>query len=79
MVLVEAAIPELSQIAAVYTIKGYRGRGLAKGVVSSICKDQLLDKPRVTLTVKTDNVPAFRVYRALGFRRWTDYRMSRFA
>ena len=79
MVAVEAVIPELSQIAAVYTTKGYRGRGLAKGVVSAICEDQLLSRPRVTLTVKTDNAPALCVYRALGFRRWTDYRMSRFA
>jgi uncharacterized protein len=78
MVAVEASIPELTQIGAVYTQKAYRGNGLAKGVVSALCQEQLALKERVTLTVRTDNQPALAAYAALGFQRWDDYRMARF-
>jgi hypothetical protein len=33
MVAVEAALPQLTHIGAVYTVGAYRNRGLAKGVV----------------------------------------------
>ncbi len=75
---VEATIPKLSQIGAVYTRKGYRNRGLARGVVSALCEEELHCKERVTLTVKVDNEPALKAYGDLGFRHLHDYRMCRF-
>ncbi|MCD6519499.1 MAG: GNAT family N-acetyltransferase [Anaerolineae bacterium] len=77
MVAVEAELPELAHVGAVYTREGYRGRGFAKGVVTAICEELLARKPRVTLTVRVDNEIAYHVYQVLGFRRWTDYRMTR--
>ncbi|MFO7917797.1 MAG: GNAT family N-acetyltransferase [Anaerolineae bacterium] len=79
MAAIEATIPELSQIGAVYTRKGYRNRGLARGVVSALCEEELCHKERVTLTVKVDNEPALKAYGDLGFRHLADYRMGRFA
>lgn len=78
MAAVEAAIPGLSQIGAVYTRKGYRNMGLARGVVSALCEEELRRKERVTLTVKVDNEPALKAYADLGFRHLYDYRMCRF-
>jgi predicted GNAT family acetyltransferase len=77
MVAVEASIPQLTHIGAVYTHRDFRGRGLAKGVVTAICQQHLRLKERVTLNVRVDNEIANRVYRALGFRVWGDYRMCR--
>lgn len=78
MVSTEASLPQLIQIGAVYTASAYRNQGLARGVVSAICDAGLQRAPRVALTVKIDNTPALRVYRALGFQYWLDYRMTRF-
>lgn len=77
MVAVEASIRRLTHIGAVYTHRDYRGRGLAKGVVTAICREHLRLKERVTLNVRVDNEAANRAYRALGFRVWGDYRMCR--
>lgn len=79
MVAVEASLPQLTHIGAVYTRHDYRNRGLAKGVVTAICQEHLRHKERVTLNVRIDNAPANRAYRALGFRVWGDYRMCRLA
>ena len=78
-VSVEADIPELTHIGAVYTRAAYRGRGLAKAVVSAICREALGRRRRVTLTVRWDNAPARRAYEALGFQPWDEYRMCRLA
>ena len=78
MVAVEARIPQVSQIAAVFTRRGFRSRGLAKGVVSAICEEELATAPLVALTVRKDNLPALKAYADLGFRPYTDYRMSNF-
>ncbi len=74
---VEADIPELTHIAAVYTRPACRGRGLARAVVSAICQEALRAKPRATLTVRADNVPAWRAYRSIGFAPWDEYRVCR--
>jgi len=79
MVAVEATLPQLTHIGAVYTERGYRGQGLAKGVVTAICQEHLRTKARVTLNVRVDNEAAIRAYRALGFRVAGDYRMCRLA
>ena len=78
MVAVEARLDALCQIGAVYTEKDLRGRGLARAVVSAACRDLLRTATRVILTVRKDNAPALRAYRALGFVAWEDYRMARF-
>jgi RimJ/RimL family protein N-acetyltransferase len=77
MVAVEAALPQLVQVGAVYTVRPYRNQGLARGVVSAICQEALANAPRVALTVRVDNEPALRVYRDLGFAHLLDYRMTR--
>ncbi len=79
MVSVEADIPELVHIGAVYTRPAYRGRGLAKAVVTAICREALRRRPRVTLTVSPANAPAWRAYEALGFYPWDEYRLCRLA
>ncbi|MFP3896925.1 MAG: GNAT family N-acetyltransferase [Anaerolineales bacterium] len=78
MAAVEATIPQLSQIGAVYTRREYRNMGLARGVVSGLCEEELCHKERVTLTVGVDNEPALKAYADLGFRHLDDYRMGRF-
>jgi predicted GNAT family acetyltransferase len=77
MVAVEAEVPELTQVGAVYTREAHRGRGLAKAVVSAACREALERRPLVTLTVREGNIPALRAYRALGFQPWIPYRMCR--
>ena len=79
MVSVEADIPELTHIGAVYTRPAYRGRGLAKAVVTAICQEAFRRRPRVSLTVSPANTPAWRAYERLGFRPWDEYRMCRLA
>lgn len=82
MAATEARIPEVTQIGAVYTRARYRGMGLARGVVSALCEAELCTAHavrRVTLNVHPGNAPARRVYDALGFRYWDQYRMCRFA
>ena len=77
MAAVEASIPQLTHIGAVYTLRNYRRQGLAKGVVTALCQEHLRLKERVTLNVRVDNEAANRAYRALGFRVRGDYRMCR--
>lgn len=79
MVAVESLLAQLAHIGAVYTVPRYRGQGLAKGAVAALCQELLRTHPRVTLTVRTDNLPAQRAYAALGFQAVGDYRMARFA
>jgi len=75
---VEADIPELTHIAAVFTRKEWRGRGLARAVVSAMCVEALHTKPRATLLVRPDNAPAWRAYRSIGFSPWDEYRICQF-
>ena len=77
MAAVEARIPSLVQIGAVFTKKHYRGKGYAKGVVSALCEELLAVQPAVSLTVRIGNQPAIQAYASLGFRRTGSYRMAR--
>ncbi|MBN1399251.1 MAG: GNAT family N-acetyltransferase [Anaerolineae bacterium] len=77
MVATEADIPQVTQLGAVYTVPSYRGRGLAKAVVSALCQEKLQIRPQVVLDVRMDNAPARHAYDALGFQHWDDYRMCR--
>ena len=79
MVAVEAKIPALAQIGAVYTMPDYRAQGLARGVITAIARELLVDHPEVSLMVRRDNTPALRAYGALGFAPCGAYRMVRLA
>ncbi|MBC7235573.1 MAG: GNAT family N-acetyltransferase [Chloroflexi bacterium] len=79
MAAVEAAIPEVVQVGAVYTVPEHRGQGLARAVVSALCLEQLQQIPQVSLVVRNDNLPAWRAYAALGFHPHHSYRMSQLA
>ena len=82
MAATEAETPDLAQIGAVYTRRGYRTRGLARAVVSALSADHLdakraQPKRRAMLTVRRDNTPALRAYASIGFAHWEDYRMTK--
>ena len=77
MAAVEAAIPEVSQIGAVYTVPEERGQGLARATVSALALDRLAHTPEVSLVVSVENIPAQRAYVALGFGYSHGYRMTR--
>ncbi|NLD43246.1 MAG: GNAT family N-acetyltransferase [Chloroflexi bacterium] len=76
-VAIEADIPELTHIGAVYTRRAWRGRGLATAAVAALSAEELRRKERVTLTVRPSNTPAWRAYHAVGFRPCGEYRISR--
>lgn len=50
-----------------------RGQGLAGAVVAALCRRLRRSVDHLTLNVKSDNVPALRVYGRLGFTRVADY------
>ncbi len=77
MAAVEAAIPEMAQIGAVYTVPEQRGQGLARATVSALATDRLQHTPEVSLVVSVENIPAQRAYTALGFGYSHGYRMTR--
>ncbi len=52
----------------VYTRRGFRGRGLGR-VVTCAALGGLAELETVGLNVRMDNLPAERIYEALGFRR----------
>jgi len=55
-------------IGDVYTRPEYRGRGFAKAATSAITKDAVFSGAKALLHVASDNTPAIRVYRSLGYR-----------
>ena len=69
-----ATIPEieilndLALIRGLYTVPSYRGRGLATSACSALVKELLSLKKEVMLWVVTDNIPARKVYREIGFK-----------
>jgi ribosomal protein S18 acetylase RimI-like enzyme len=76
MAAVEAAIPEMTQIGAVYTLPEWRDQGLGRAAVSALAQESLGHTPEVGLVVAVENAPARRAYTALGFQRNHDYRMT---
>ena len=79
MVAVEAKVPTLAQIGAVYTMPDYRAQGLARGVITAIAQELLPQHAEISLMVRHDNVPARKAYDALGFTPCGAYRMVRLA
>ena len=61
-------LPEIGCVGGVYTEPLYRGRGYAKAVTSAISRDIVQSGAIAMLHVETDNAPAIRVYRKLGYQ-----------
>ncbi len=61
------------QIGGVYTLPGYRGRGIARALVSRLCRDGLIRRRKTVLYVKKGNAPAIALYGGLGFVQAGDY------
>ena len=60
-----------TEISAVCTDPGYRGRGLASTLVRAVVRGIRARNERPFLHLTTENDPAFRVYSALGFETRT--------
>lgn len=80
--LVSAAItlkrlPEISDITGIFTKPRFRGRGFATIATSAATEEALKNAPKTTLFVRSDNIPAVRIYKKLGYRKvcewyWVD-------
>lgn len=80
--LVSAAItlkrlPEVSEITGVFTRPKFRGRGLTTIATSAATEEALKNAPKTTLFVRSDNIPAVKIYKKLGYRKvcqwyWVD-------
>lgn len=51
----------------------FRGRGYARAVTAALCQNLLPTVEHIGLNVKSDNLPAIRCYRALGFQPCAQY------
>jgi len=64
------------QIGGVYVLPEYRGRGIAKHMTREFAASIVNEGKGITLFVKKNNLPARRLYLALGFKVNGDYRIS---
>lgn len=64
---------QVAAVAHVTTLPEYRSRGYAERVVAELLKS-LMDKIRyIGLNVKTNNIPAIKCYRKLGFKEYGNF------
>mgnify|MGYP000049957536 CR=1 FL=1 len=61
-------LPEVWIIGDVFTHPEYRSRGYAKVVTSAVTRDAIVSGAKVLLHVKEGNIPAIKVYKALGYK-----------
>lgn len=61
------------QIGGVGTLEAYRNQGLAKQVVSALCKTFLAQGKTGLLFTRNDNSPAQKIYKTLGFKPVNEY------
>ncbi len=61
--------PRTAQLQGIWTPPKWRGRGLATGALSAICKQLLQLSPTISLYVNDFNAPALALYERVGFRR----------
>jgi uncharacterized protein len=66
--------PAAVQIQQVWVDPAARGRGNASRGLRDLCRMLLESTPVVTLFVRTDNVPAIRLYESIGMERVLSYR-----
>ena len=64
------------QIGGVYVLPEYRGRGIAAKMTAFFLDDLISQGKGITLFVKKRNEPARAVYRKLGFKLISDYRIN---
>ncbi|HDM88452.1 MAG TPA: GNAT family N-acetyltransferase [Candidatus Bathyarchaeota archaeon] len=70
-------LPQAWMIGGVYTHPKHRNRGYGTLAVSAITKEALKNAEAAVLFVRSDNKPAIRVYRKIGYRKirekiWVD-------
>lgn len=70
-------LPEVWFIGGVYTCPEQRGKGYATLATSAITEEALKKADAATLFVRSDNIPAKRVYEKIGYRKideklWVD-------
>jgi ribosomal protein S18 acetylase RimI-like enzyme len=76
--LVFSPAESVAAIGAVYTLRSYRGRGLARQVTAAVTAELLnLGVRLIALNVVESNSAAIRVYERLGFRSYCEYREGR--
>jgi RimJ/RimL family protein N-acetyltransferase len=66
--------PSAVQVQQVWVDPQARGRGYAKRGLRDLCRLLLSSTPTVTLFVRTDNLPAIRLYESIGMERVLSYR-----
>jgi ribosomal protein S18 acetylase RimI-like enzyme len=71
------SVPESWNLVSIETHGDFRGRGLGTEIVSALVEQALKATSTVTVTVVTDNEPAVKTYRKVGFqftedRIWVD-------
>jgi len=59
--------PEVAMVGSVWVEPGYRGRGLGKAVTWHVTREALRRSRYACLWVRTDNQPAIRAYRSIGY------------
>lgn len=70
---VQTYTSKINQVGGVFTIRGERGKGYCKAVVSEVCRRILERGKTPTLMVRKNNTPAVKAYKALGFSYYCDY------
>ena len=74
-----ASLPDIVQVGGVWTPPGLRGRGYARAVVAGALRDvRGGGVRRGVLFTGSDNVPAQRAYRAIGFTPIGDYALVQY-
>ena len=66
--------PNAVQLQQVWVEPGLRGRGYAREAMADLCALLLEQGPTVCLFARSDNLPALRLYEAVGMRRTITYR-----
>jgi len=59
----------VAAIGNIVTDEKYRGRGFAKSVTASLCRDLWGEIKYIGLNVKIDNTPAIKAYERIGLSR----------
>jgi predicted GNAT family acetyltransferase len=66
------------QIGGVFVNSSFRGNGIASQVVSLFCAQLIAEGKGITLFVNKTNAPAINVYKKIGFKTISDYRITYF-
>ena len=60
-------------LGGVFTVQKYRRHGLAKKLINFLWEKMEQENKKITLFVKSDNIPALRLYSSCGFKSFCDY------